>query len=429
MTYADSITLLMAFFVMLFSISQLDHEKFIEITEAIEKELGQRDPGERLSPSASSSSEEESEDSENETSDEDSFAQSDLVALNDLMSSLDSEGAMVQARPKGFEIELNAKLLYASGSAELRKGVRGTLSKVGEQLMEFGEDECLIEVQGHTDSAPISSGRYASNWELSAARATGVVRFFIDQGLPPSQLRAIAFSDTQPKVMPGDEGVLPVILAEMDEKLSVAELQVVIRRDGRLRLVDLENVSQRNRRISQMHENMRLVLARAIAGFDLQLPKKADREFGAWPQYSSELMKLPSSIGSIGAVELAHGVKEANDGLLPIVSSGRGTMSPSSMGASTPDHYALSLEARAVFDIEQGILRERRWTVLGMPTASSAMAEGGDGIPYGQRGLISYLPSDQEAPVLGETMEVAPPGATQTAIHPWVPLGRPAGQR
>ena len=115
---------------------------------------------------------------------------------------------------KGFEIELNAKLLYASGSAELRKGVRGTLSKVGEQLMEFGEDECLIEVQGHTDSAPISSGRYTSNWELSAARATGVVRFFIDQGLPPSHLRAIAFADTQPKVMPGDEGVPDVKTAD-----------------------------------------------------------------------------------------------------------------------------------------------------------------------------------------------------------------------
>ena len=102
-------------------------------------------------------------------------------------------------------------------------------------------------------------------------------------------------------------------------------------------------------------------------------------------------------------------------------------MSPSGAGAATPDIYALELEARGVFDEGLGVLRERRWTVLGLPTASSAMAEGIDGIPYGQRGLISYVAEGEASPVLGETKEVAPPGVTQTAIHPWVPLGRPAG--
>jgi hypothetical protein len=229
--------------------------------------------------------------------------------------------------------------------------------------------------------------------------------------------------------LPGDAGVLPEILAEMDEKLSVAELQLVLRTDGRLRHVDLENVDKRNRRISQMHENMRLVLVRALAGFDLRLPRSADLKAGAWPQYEAELMKLPSSIGTIGAMDLAHKNRKRIGDLVPIDSSGRGMMSASGAGTSAPDIYAINLEARGVFDTKLGILRERRWTVLGMPTASSAMAEGGEGIPYGQRGFLSYIPPGQTPPTLGETMEVAPPGVTQTAIHPWTPLGRPAGAR
>ena len=197
MTYADSITLLMAFFVMLFSISKLDHEKFVEITTAIEKELGHREPGEDLAPSATAPAEDTQEETKNPAS------EGEFEALESFMNTLDSEGVVLHSRPKGFEIELDSTLLYSSGSAELRDAVQGTLSDVGEKLKAFGEDEFEIEVQGHTDSAPINSARYASNWELSAARATGVVRFFIQNGLPSTQLRASAFADTQPKETDG----------------------------------------------------------------------------------------------------------------------------------------------------------------------------------------------------------------------------------
>jgi hypothetical protein len=277
---------------------------------------------------------------------------------------------------------------------------------------------------------------FVADYNRQARVAAFQIEFLITCGLdaPPGK-RSLALRCSVDDVairaaaLPGDEGVLPEILAEMDEKLSVAELQVVLRKDGRLNQVDLENVDKRNRRISQMHENMRLVLARAMAGFDLRLPKSEDLKIGAWPQYSAELMELPSSVGTLGAVELAHGVQGVTSGLVPIASSGRGTMSPSSAGSSSPDIYALELEARGIFDTDLGVLRERRWTVLGLPTASSAMAEGGAGVPYGQRGFLSYVPAGQSPPVLGETMEVAPPGDTQTALHPWRPLGTPAGER
>ena len=199
MTYADSITLLMAFFVMMFSISKLDHKKFIEITSAIEKELGHKDPGTELSPSMGAKAEQIDESAE-ESKQTAAELNSKMEEMRDFMATLKTEGIMLEQRPSGFEIELSSKLLYVSGSAELRKEVKGVLGNVGNLLKGLEKDEYQIEVQGHTDSAPISSSRYASNWELSAARATGVVRFFIDQGMSSSQLRAIAFADTQPKM-------------------------------------------------------------------------------------------------------------------------------------------------------------------------------------------------------------------------------------
>lgn len=198
MTYADSITLLMAFFVMLFSISKLDHKKFIEITAAIEKELGQREPGTKLSPNTGGveADVDEPVDEVTDTTDE---LQQKVEEMEAFTESLQMEGILVERRATGFEIELSSQLLYVSGSAELRKEVKGVLTDVGGLLKGLEPDAFSIEVQGHTDSTPIRSSQYASNWELSAARATGVVRFFIEQGLESSQLRATAFADTQPK--------------------------------------------------------------------------------------------------------------------------------------------------------------------------------------------------------------------------------------
>ncbi len=61
----------------------------------------------------------------------------------------------------------------------------------------------VLRVDGHTDATPIHSGRFASNWELSAARAISVVKFLITQGIPPTHLAATGFGEFQP-VDPGD---------------------------------------------------------------------------------------------------------------------------------------------------------------------------------------------------------------------------------
>ncbi len=230
MTYADSITLLMAFFVMLFSISQLDQERFVEVTNAIERELGHRDPGTVAAPNEASPEESEETDPVEETKgqvgQEVEIPAEDLEAMQELMESLTTDGITLHETKSGFEIELDSKLLYVSGSAEIRKEVMPLLSRVGDQLKRVSTEFARIDVQGHTDSTPITSTRYASNWELSAARATGVVRFLITKGVRPNQISASAFADTQPRAVSYGRG---------DRKLqamaAAANRRVVIRVD------------------------------------------------------------------------------------------------------------------------------------------------------------------------------------------------------
>ncbi|MBT5495044.1 MAG: OmpA family protein [Alphaproteobacteria bacterium] len=57
-----------------------------------------------------------------------------------------------------------------------------------------------MDVEGHTDDVPIRTARFPSNWELSASRASSVVRYFIEQGIKPSRLKAAGYADTKPKL-------------------------------------------------------------------------------------------------------------------------------------------------------------------------------------------------------------------------------------
>ncbi len=71
-------------------------------------------------------------------------------------------------------------------------------------------DAVRIAIEGHTDDNPVANTRFASNWELSAARATNVVRLFGDAQVPLHRMRAVAFADTQPKVANRDAAGQPV---------------------------------------------------------------------------------------------------------------------------------------------------------------------------------------------------------------------------
>ncbi len=95
----------------------------------------------------------------------------------------------------GISIEINAKLLFASSEAALNPMAAMPLRTVGSIL---ASTRFKIAVEGHTDNRPIRSWRYPSNWELSSARASSVVRLFIESGVRPDLLTASGFSDQRP---------------------------------------------------------------------------------------------------------------------------------------------------------------------------------------------------------------------------------------
>ena len=96
-------------------------------------------------------------------------------------------------------IEMNSAAFFASGSAVLSEAGKNILSRVVARLHDDAYNDYNVTVEGHTDDSPVASKQFPSNWELSTARASAVVQYFITQGIDPGKLRAAGYADTKPK--------------------------------------------------------------------------------------------------------------------------------------------------------------------------------------------------------------------------------------
>jgi len=98
---------------------------------------------------------------------------------------------------------LPSELLFASGSATLGDPGRIELAKLAVTLRDLAaripaDIDWILRIDGHTDPVPINTPRFASNWELSTARAVSVVRFLVEQGILPQRLSAAGFGEFHP---------------------------------------------------------------------------------------------------------------------------------------------------------------------------------------------------------------------------------------
>ncbi len=109
---------------------------------------------------------------------------------------IDEEQISLRRTPFWLEVEINSNILFNSGSAELSIDAEELLSSLGILLDGYPN---RINVEGFTDDRPIQSPIYPSNWELSSARAAAVVRLFEGDGIEPNRMSSVGYGEFRPK--------------------------------------------------------------------------------------------------------------------------------------------------------------------------------------------------------------------------------------
>ena len=195
-TYGDMVTLLMAFFVLMYSASKVSEEKYEQVAQSIAQ--GFNSPGPDAIVEIVSSESADSESTEEVTVL--SPLSNAKEMLDQLIEERDLDGEMSTSfTPTGLKIELSSSSFFGSGSADVRESMVPSLIELSEVLQSLPDGDYQVEVEGHTDNVPINTARFPSNWELSSLRAINVAHIFEDTGIQKNRLSAIAYADTRPE--------------------------------------------------------------------------------------------------------------------------------------------------------------------------------------------------------------------------------------
>jgi chemotaxis protein MotB len=201
-SYADFITLLLVFFIVLYSMSKIDQNKYDALKAALASSMtvvnlkganGQADPSvlngtQGVLPAMDALIQLEQVEFEKMKEDIQKVAEEEGVE-EEVQTTLDREGLTVSISNAGF---------FEAGEAVLRGEMVQTLDRLARM---FKAQEHDLRIEGHTDNIPIRTAQYPSNWELSACRATALVRFLIERhGYDPRRLSALGYGEYDPKV-------------------------------------------------------------------------------------------------------------------------------------------------------------------------------------------------------------------------------------
>lgn len=199
-TYGDMTTLILCFFVLLFSFSRVDVARFQDVIISVQGALGVLEGGSALSPEALPGG----------AGDEATLRwQAEQRRLEELLGKVNqyvgknnlTGKVQVSLDERGLVIHFMDTALFDLGQADLKPEARAILDNVARLLAAVSNP---VRVEGHTDNLPIHTYRFPSNWELSTARATTVVRYLVEShGFAPDHLSAAGYGEWRP-LLPND---------------------------------------------------------------------------------------------------------------------------------------------------------------------------------------------------------------------------------
>lgn len=231
-SYADFITLLFAFFVVMYSISQVNDSKYRVLSDTFIEAFNQptdsqtnAEPSEQLNPSndvitpidmgKTAQTTPEQQEAPSVISDvgevanaissvatavDPSTKSDELSQISDLVTEkfsqlIDDQMVQVSSNELWLQIELKDSILFSSGSAETSEQAQKIFDEIAAILKGYSNP---VQVEGFTDNIPINSAKYPTNWELSSARASAIVKYLTTKGVAPERLSAVGYGEYQP---------------------------------------------------------------------------------------------------------------------------------------------------------------------------------------------------------------------------------------
>ena len=188
LSYADFITLLLAFFATMYATSRVDGRRLTAMAEALQKAFVHTPANREVIPSKAVLEAYRAEQSNQAI---------EQIVSRDLASELASERLKLFVDRRGVTLSIPEAGTFGVGRDELSPAAQDLLRRVGRTLDRFPNG---VRVEGHTDDVPIHNVRFVSNWDLSAARASRVVELLMRQGLAPGRLSVTGYGEFRPRV-------------------------------------------------------------------------------------------------------------------------------------------------------------------------------------------------------------------------------------
>ncbi len=200
-SYADFITLLFAFFVVMYAASSMNEGKFKQVSSSLNAVFNTEPKS--LEPIQVGEVSRKKDNSVIDTPmDAASAVTENFKELSDkieqeMLSAIQSEDITLRRSEDWLEVEMNSHILFDSGQVQLVSSATPILQKIATILAGYPNP---INVEGFTDDIPIKTNVFRSNWELSAARAVSVVHLFSKNGIEPERMSAIGYGEFRPIV-------------------------------------------------------------------------------------------------------------------------------------------------------------------------------------------------------------------------------------